>query len=138
MEKRLYRARDDRIIFGLLGGIARYLDVDPAVVRIAFVLVSLVQPVFIVGYFLMALVVPEEKAGDMEASEDDGDSSSETRSEEYVRGERDARTRALFGAILIGTGIYIILEKYVHFPFGLREMTGVILLALGVYVVLKK
>jgi len=138
MEKRLYKSRDDRILFGLLGGIAKYLDVDPAIVRIAFILVALVQPVFIAGYFLAALVVPEEKERDEDVSDNAKEGIAERASEREVRYERDSGTRALFGALLIGAGIYIILEKYVHFPFGIREIAGLLLLALGAYVILRK
>ncbi len=138
MEKRLYKSRDDRILFGLLGGIAKYLDVDPAIVRIAFILVALVQPVFIAGYFLAALVVPEEKEKDEDVSDNTEEGIAERASEKEVRYERDSGTRALFGAFLIGAGIYIILEKYVHFPFGIREISGLLLLVLGAYVILRK
>lgn len=139
MEKRLYRARNDKILFGLLGGIAKYFDVDPAIVRIAFILICLIQPVFIAGYFLMALVVPEEKVESQEVPENDKEESfAESRAEIGVGQEVDVRTRTLFGALLMGAGIYIILEEYFHFPFGLRELTGILLLALGAYVILKK
>ncbi len=138
MEKRLYRTKDDRILSGLLGGIARYLDVDPAIVRMAFILVCLVQPVFIVGYFLMAFVVPEEENAESESREGRESRSEESGERRQAGYEGDGRTKTFFGALLIGAGIYIVAEKYVHFPFGLREVTGLLLAAIGAYVILKK
>ena len=38
MRERLYRSRTDRILFGVAGGVADWLDVDPALVRIVFAL----------------------------------------------------------------------------------------------------
>ncbi len=138
MEKRLYRTRDDRLFLGLLGGMARYLDVDPAIVRIAFILVCLVQPVFIIGYFLMALVVPEEERSEIEGRKERGIYSREIEEKGKADYKSDRREKAFFGALLIGTGIYIVAEKYLHFPFGLRELTGLFLVAIGAYVILKR
>ncbi len=38
--KRLYRSRKDRMICGVCGGIAKYFNIDPTLVRLAFVLIS--------------------------------------------------------------------------------------------------
>lgn len=58
--KRLYRSRKDKIFLGVLGGIAKYFDVDPTLARIAFIILCFLEPVFILVYFLMAIVMPEE------------------------------------------------------------------------------
>lgn len=34
MEKKLYRVKDGKIIAGVCGGIAKYFNVDPKIVRI--------------------------------------------------------------------------------------------------------
>ncbi|MDD2202426.1 MAG: PspC domain-containing protein, partial [Firmicutes bacterium] len=39
--KRLYRSRTNSMIGGVCGGIAEYLEVDPTIVRLGFVLVGL-------------------------------------------------------------------------------------------------
>ena len=39
--KRLYRSRKDRMICGVCGGIAKYFNIDPTLVRLAFVLISM-------------------------------------------------------------------------------------------------
>ena len=35
--KKLYRSKDDRMLAGVCGGIAEYLDIDPTVVRILWI-----------------------------------------------------------------------------------------------------
>ena len=35
--KRLYRSRIDRMIAGVCGGLAKYFDIDPTIVRVLFV-----------------------------------------------------------------------------------------------------
>ncbi len=59
--KKLYRSKTDRKIAGVAGGLAQYLDVDPTVIRIGFVLLALPGGPSILIYFILWLVIPEEK-----------------------------------------------------------------------------
>jgi phage shock protein PspC (stress-responsive transcriptional regulator) len=61
-EKRLIRSLDDRMIGGVCGGLAKYLNVDPSFVRIGFVLMTILSGMIIgiVTYIVMMIVVPEE------------------------------------------------------------------------------
>jgi phage shock protein C len=38
--KRLYRPKDNRVIVGILGGIGEYLNVDPVLIRLVFVVLT--------------------------------------------------------------------------------------------------
>ena len=39
--KKLYRSTDNRIVAGVCGGLGEYFDVDPTLVRVAYVVLSL-------------------------------------------------------------------------------------------------
>ncbi|HEX9829774.1 MAG TPA: PspC domain-containing protein, partial [Bacteroidota bacterium] len=39
--KRLYRSRTNKVIAGVCGGVAEYLDMDPTLVRIVWVLFTI-------------------------------------------------------------------------------------------------
>lgn len=61
MRRKLYRSRTDKKIFGVIGGIANYFDVDATILRVIYVLLSL----FVIGcpiiiYLIVALIIPEE------------------------------------------------------------------------------
>ncbi len=58
--KRLIRSRSDRQISGVCGGVARYLNVDSTIIRIAFVLLALAGGPGLLLYIILALVMPEE------------------------------------------------------------------------------
>jgi phage shock protein PspC (stress-responsive transcriptional regulator) len=58
--RRLYRSRTDRQLAGVAGGIARYLDVDPTVVRILWILSIFFGGFGILLYIIMAFIVPLE------------------------------------------------------------------------------
>lgn len=60
--KRLYRSRTERMIAGVCGGLADYFDIDPTLVRLAFVLLVFAGSAGFWLYVVMALVVPEEPA----------------------------------------------------------------------------
>lgn len=57
---RLYRSRDDRILFGVAGGMADYFDIDPSVVRLVWALLVVVGGAGLLLYIVAAIVIPEE------------------------------------------------------------------------------
>jgi phage shock protein C len=62
---RLYRSRGDRVVAGVAGGIARYLGVDPVLVRLAIVALAIVGGSGILAYLIAWVIVPEEpRTGD--------------------------------------------------------------------------
>jgi phage shock protein PspC (stress-responsive transcriptional regulator) len=57
--RRLYRSRD-RQLAGVAGGMAEYLDIDPTIVRILWILAGLFSGgLLILGYIILAFVIPE-------------------------------------------------------------------------------
>jgi len=61
MEKRIYRSKRNRMLFGVCGGFAEYFNVDPTLVRILFVILLLGSAgTAILLYLLLAIVMPEE------------------------------------------------------------------------------
>lgn len=58
--KRLYRSRDDRMIAGVCAGLAEYIDIDPTIVRLLFVLGLFAGGATFWAYLVMMMVVPEE------------------------------------------------------------------------------
>jgi len=65
MEKRLYRSRTNRTISGVCGGLGQYLNMDPTVVRVLWVVLSLFTTGFpgLILYIILACVIPEEPEG---------------------------------------------------------------------------
>lgn len=61
--KRLYRSVDDRMITGVCGGIAKYFNVDPTLIRLLFVIFAFAGGPGILAYIVLAIIMPEEPAG---------------------------------------------------------------------------
>ena len=60
MENRLYRSRDERMIWGVCGGLGKYFNVDPTVVRLVAVLTLFFGLTGALVYVILAIVVPPE------------------------------------------------------------------------------
>lgn len=58
----LIRSKSDRVIAGVCGGIAKSLGWDPTLVRILYVLVSILSAAFpgTIVYIILWIVMPEE------------------------------------------------------------------------------
>ena len=57
MQKRLYRIVEGKMIAGVCGGIAEYLNIDPTVVRLIWALLAL-GGAGILAYIIAALIIP--------------------------------------------------------------------------------
>jgi len=66
--KKLYKSNKDRMFCGICGGIAKYSDIDSTIVRIIFVLSTLITHYFspelaahiVLFYIILGFIVPEE------------------------------------------------------------------------------
>ena len=59
MKSRLERSNTNRVISGICGGIAEYLAVDPTLVRVAFVVLTLVGGAGILAYIVLLILMPQ-------------------------------------------------------------------------------
>ena len=60
MSKRLYRIEQGKMLAGLCGGIAEYFDVDPSLVRLAWVLFCAVGGSGVLAYIVAAIIIPKK------------------------------------------------------------------------------
>ena len=59
--KRLYRSKRDRVLAGVCAGIGEYFDVDPVLVRVLWVIFSLLYGAGILAYIIAWIIIPEKK-----------------------------------------------------------------------------
>ena len=60
MEKRLCLSTPDKKIAGVCGGFAKYFDLDPTLVRLAYVILVIFGGTGILLYIICALIIPGE------------------------------------------------------------------------------
>jgi len=66
--RRLQRSREDRIVAGVSGGLARYFEIHPAVFRVGFVVLTLLGGAGVLIYAAAAVVIPDEGKEDSVAT----------------------------------------------------------------------
>ncbi len=66
MKKRLHRSNENKVIAGVCGGIAEYFDMDPTLIRLAWILFCALGGSGVLAYIIAAIIIPEKTAGDME------------------------------------------------------------------------
>ncbi len=59
--KRLYKS-NDKILSGVLAGVAEYFNIDPTLVRLGYVVFTIATGVFpaILGYIIAAIIIPQK------------------------------------------------------------------------------
>ncbi len=86
MADRLFRSRRNRVIGGVSAGLGDYLNLDPVLIRILFVLATIFHGIGILLYIILWIVVPENEyeQPDMKVKSETagGESSSEYKTEE--------------------------------------------------------
>ena len=60
MEKKLYRSKTNKTIAGVCGGLAEYINMDPTVVRLLWVLITAFAGAGLIAYLVCAIVIPEK------------------------------------------------------------------------------
>ena len=59
-KKKLYRSKKEKMIGGVCGGIAEYVDTDPTLIRLIWVLGSLLWGAGILAYIIAWIIIPEK------------------------------------------------------------------------------
>ncbi|MBO5702310.1 MAG: PspC domain-containing protein [Clostridia bacterium] len=57
MDKRLYKSISNKKLCGVCGGIAEYFGIDPTLVRLAWVLFTLLGGAGVIAYIISAIVI---------------------------------------------------------------------------------
>ena len=60
MKKRLYKIEQGKKLAGVCGGIAEYFDIDPTLIRLAWILFTAFAGSGIIAYIIAAIVMPRK------------------------------------------------------------------------------
>ena len=111
--KRLYKSRKNKVIDGVCGGIAEYMEVDPVLVRlIAALLIIFSGGIVVIAYILCMIIMPNQpwvESGNEETPQPNSAASpGET-------GNHRATASLIIGVILMLFGVHLLLRNVPFF-----------------------
>ncbi len=126
MQKRLYRSRKEKMFAGIAGGLAEYYDLDPVLVRIAFVLVTLLHGAGLIAYIICIFVIPKEPEAIPMGS-------AEAVPEVPIQEQEPKRSKSrnVLGMVLVVVGTVLLLANFIPF-FGCANVFPTLLLIAGI------
>lgn len=152
LKNKLYRSRSNRVFGGVASGLSEYLNIDPILVRIIFVISTAFNGIGLLAYIIMWIVVPEEPLvatnfnssaqsppQDDSTKEESKDSSSENREtgnpnfdfqQQFNQKKTSSNGRLIGGSILIGIGLLLLSKSFFPF-FDFVDLFPLILVGVG-------
>ncbi len=133
----LYRSETQRIIGGVAGGLAEYLEIDATLIRLAFVLITLAGGSGILIYLILWLIIPSRANVDKKGEDNVKLNAAEMRdrANEFSQNlKHDSRGsgRMVIGLMLLTFGLIFLLQNFNIFPFiDLSKLWPLILVILG-------
>jgi phage shock protein C len=144
MTNRLYRSRKDRLIGGVCGGLGVYFGIDPVIVRLVFVVLTIWGGLGFLGYLILWIIIPpEERAGTMSQDVISGNVSEiEQRAQDFAQEARNTFSgktpvpaeRTMWAAVaLIVVGAILLIGNVLVIP--VERLWPAALVLLGLYLI---
>ncbi|HAO64848.1 TPA: hypothetical protein DCQ44_02600 [Candidatus Taylorbacteria bacterium] len=142
--KKLQRSSTDKVIAGVCGGIAKYLEIDSTLVRIIFILLALMGGSGILLYLILALIIPSENSMqpvDFAVNASEVIKSAADNIKQQIRNKEDSHGWHLFfGLVLVFIGVIslakaVFPEIAIFPPFNI--FWPLVLLFIGLYIIVR-
>ena len=138
MRDRLYRSRRVKVLGGVAGGLAQYFNIDPIIVRILFVVFTLMHGMGLLLYVILWVVIPEEPfelAYPIKNDEPKTEGpSAETTSVNFdgvpAENKKNGPGRVIAGTILIALGVIFFADRFIP-TFDFRDIVPIAFVLLG-------
>ena len=140
-EKRLLRSRSDKVIAGIAGGLGKYFNIDPLIIRILFVILALFGAGGVIVYLILWIAIPEDYTDSFykytNSNNKNMENKNETKKENY-KPYRDYEKRKndgnlIAGLILITLGVIFLIDRFVpRVDFG--DLWPLLLIIAGIFI----
>ncbi len=144
--KLLCRSETNRVIGGVAGGLAEYLDVDPTLIRLAFIIITLAGGSGVLLYIILWLVIPSQSQAGGVPSDHVRENAKEIKlkAQEFAKNVKISKmpsqtnTKQIIGLLLLGLGLVFLLENFGIFPFLRIDKLWPLILVLIAFAILRK
>lgn len=126
--RKLTKSRKNSVIMGVCAGIGEYLNIDPIIIRIAWI-VSLIPFFFgsAVFYLICGIIIPDDDG--VIYQDEDGE-------KDYSPNNRN--NSLLIGGILVVLGLFFLAREFVPNFMNIMRLWPVLLIIAGIYIVFNK
>jgi phage shock protein C len=137
-EARLTRSIDDKIIAGVCGGLAAYLDIDTVLVRLAFLVLLFASGIGLPIYLIMWVIMPAEGSEGRPNAEVIQKNIEEMGNTVSARMNRIGRPGTV-GVLLVLFGFYFLFSEFGWLNWLSGEIFWpLVIVGLGVYLLLRR
>ena len=139
MEKRLTRPKEGRVFLGVCVGIANYFNIDPIIVRLVFVVLTLWGGSGVLIYIICIFLMPEDKSDkktSAKTKEDIKERVEAVASEVKTAVKKDnfkMRGEQIFGLIVLLLGVAFLSQKFFSW-LNFWRFWPLLLIALGLII----
>lgn len=135
---RLMRSKNDKVIAGVCGGLASYLDIDSTLVRLAFVILLIASGIGFPIYLILWVVMPVEDSQSRTDAEVIQKNLGEMGDSVYSGVSRIGRPGTV-GILLVLLGTYFLLGElgWINWISG-AVFWPLVLIGFGVYLLIKR
>jgi len=139
--KKLYRSETNRVLAGVAGGLGEYFVIDPTLIRLLFVLLTVFGGGGVLVYIILWILIPSENNSEKNSEETIKDNAEELKNrakkfaEEFRGMSTDNHPRNWFGFIVIVLGLLFLFDNLGFLKFHL--FWPVLLIAFGFFLLFK-
>jgi phage shock protein PspC (stress-responsive transcriptional regulator) len=127
-QRKIYRSKAERVVGGVCGGIAEYFAIDPLIIRITWVFITLFAGAGLIAYIAALIIIPDNPE------------------QEYIKKEKKSNgdSAKLWGTILIIIGTIFLMREtglfyYFHFwTFPWQGILAALLIGFGIYILINR
>lgn len=139
--RKLYRSETDKVIAGVCAGLAEFVDMDPVLVRILFVVFTLAGGAGLMLYILLWVFVPTK--GDVavpyEQSLKKNGEEIKQRASSVAASLQDHKNKQVWGWLVIFLGAFLLLSNLGAFGwFRIQLLWPILVIMLGIFVIFKR
>ena len=143
-QKKLYRSSRDKVLAGVCGGLAEYFNIDPVIVRLAFVALAAFEGIGLFIYIILAIITPSDNRPTNQPKDNlndfaDSIQKGANRFKQDVRTENQAKL--WLGVFLACLGILLLADNFIpaNVMFALQRLFWpLVIIAIGIYLIGKK
>ncbi|MDP3941228.1 MAG: PspC domain-containing protein [bacterium] len=142
LPSRLYRSEKNRVLAGVAGGIGEYAGIDPTIIRLVFVLLTIFGGSGILLYLVLWLVVPTESSistTNDQIKENIAEMKGKAKGIAMsMKIENQSKNRSWWAIVLILVGVVFVLQNFGIYNLDFGKFWPFLLILLGLLILRKR